>query len=293
MKIRNPISWLLSCLTLLILFSSCQQERQQLPIQDADVLPGIASPIQLEFEYTDLVWKDYFPQIETIDSFDLPKGLKSNPLVGNVGVKLLGVMDKGADNLRVYIRGAPYDIPVLRSKTQQYLFQFSDPNKAYGSVTISGSMNNWNPTVDSLGYSNGFWIKPMALDPGKYQYLLLLDGRKSLDPNNTDSVIGMSGDYNSVFEVASAMKAMGIQLGSVEQESFTFEDQNGAERYLIYWNNLLLDKNYYQVLGSRITVKIPAEAKAIDSSSIRIWSVKGPSRSNDLLIPLSWGKAVE
>lgn len=293
MKIRNLILSLFTCLTLSILLLSCQPETQRLPIQDANVLPGLASPIQLEFEYTDLIWKDYFPLIETIDSFDLPKGLRSNPLVGNAGIKLIGVMDEGAGNLRAYVGGAPYDIPVLRSKTQQYLFQFSDPKKAYGSVTISGSMNDWNPTKDSLGYSNGFWIKPMALDPGNYEYQLLLDGRESLDPNNTDSVMGMSGNYNSVFKVASAMKAMGIQLDSIEQEGFAFEDQNGADRYLIYWNNLLLDKDYYQVLGSRVTVKIPAEAKAIDSSHMRVWSVKGPSRSNNLLIPLSEGKVMD
>lgn len=52
----------------------------------------------------------------------------------------------------------------------------------------------------SLG--RGWWIKSLALPPGRYEYCLIVDGQRIPDPNATQDVIDERGRINSVLVVS-------------------------------------------------------------------------------------------
>jgi cyclomaltodextrinase / maltogenic alpha-amylase / neopullulanase len=45
-------------------------------------------------------------------------------------------------------------------------------------------MNDWNPANTNLQLIDGIWQTSMVLNPGDYQYQLVMDGKWLLDPNN-------------------------------------------------------------------------------------------------------------
>ncbi len=276
-----------------LIMIGCTQKPDRLPIQSEDTLYGLASPIRLGFDTTKLYWNDYFPLISKVDSFNLPSGLAAIKMDQGQGIILTGSQINGIDNLRVYIKGSTYDIPVLKSRKKQYLFRFEDREKKYSSITIAGSMNGWVSTKDSLGFSNGYWIKPIILDPGEYQYHLFLDGKEMLDPNNPDSVDNGMGGFNSVFEVVGNDTEISMYPDSVWESGFSVKGTAKGADYFVYWQNYLLPDSYVKKSDQGFSVKIPDESKKIDRSDIRFWASSGEAVSNDLLIPLRKGRVIQ
>ena len=70
-------------------------------------------------------------------------------------------------------------------------------------VMIAGDFNNWTPdNADGFNRDdNGIWSKILNLNPGLYQYKLIIDGRWVTDPNNPIKVQSPFGGSNSVLVV--------------------------------------------------------------------------------------------
>jgi 1,4-alpha-glucan branching enzyme len=71
-------------------------------------------------------------------------------------------------------------------------------------VCVAGSFNGWQPEqtpLESVG--NGRWIGDLAVKPGRYEYLFVVDGQWMPDPNAKESVQNPFGGQNSVL-IASA-----------------------------------------------------------------------------------------
>jgi 1,4-alpha-glucan branching enzyme len=51
-------------------------------------------------------------------------------------------------------------------------------------VIVCGSFNGWNEDGYRMAKTDGGWIFPIHLRPGKYTYKFILDGRWILDPGN-------------------------------------------------------------------------------------------------------------
>ena len=63
---------------------------------------------------------------------------------------------------------------------------------------ISGSFNNWSTSqIPMLRTSTGWFVK-LKLEPGKYQYKYILDGKWVSDPYNQLKQDDLNGDFNSV-----------------------------------------------------------------------------------------------
>ena len=71
------------------------------------------------------------------------------------------------------------------------------------SVKIVGNFNNWIPAESSNmeRKENGTWIKNFFLEPGRYQYRFVVDGKWVEDNNNTKFVDNAFGGKNSVIEI--------------------------------------------------------------------------------------------
>jgi len=101
--------------------------------------------------------------------------------------------------------------PTLDAKLSDY-YGVSQVNDAVVFVTlyprakavqIAGDFNNWQPTktpMEKVGQS-GVWQRQMKLQPGRYRYRLVVDGRWQQDPYNENTELNPYGEFNSILEV--------------------------------------------------------------------------------------------
>ena len=70
-------------------------------------------------------------------------------------------------------------------------------------VCVAGTFNGWKPERTPLKPAgNGRWIGDLMVDPGKYEYLFVVDGQWLPDPNAKESVENPFGGRNSVLVVS-------------------------------------------------------------------------------------------
>ena len=70
-------------------------------------------------------------------------------------------------------------------------------------VLLAGDFNNWSPMATPM-YSSGpnQWTARLPLQPGRYRYRLLVDGKWMTDPNNKYVESNEFGELNNIVEVA-------------------------------------------------------------------------------------------
>lgn len=67
-----------------------------------------------------------------------------------------------------------------------------------GEVIVTGSFNGWDKKGYRMVKQGGKWIFPLFLQPGKYTYKFIIDGKWIIDPGNTLYEQNEYGTYNSV-----------------------------------------------------------------------------------------------
>lgn len=71
-------------------------------------------------------------------------------------------------------------------------------SKSAQKVYISGTFNNWSTTRTPMKFTGNGWMVDLKLEPGKYAYKFIIDGRWTTDPSNKLRERGDAGAYNSV-----------------------------------------------------------------------------------------------
>ena len=69
------------------------------------------------------------------------------------------------------------------------------------SVAIAGSFNSWQPEQASAT-GNGGWVKELAIGPGRYEYMFVVDGQWLPDPNAKEFAPNPFGGQNSVIVIS-------------------------------------------------------------------------------------------
>jgi len=70
------------------------------------------------------------------------------------------------------------------------------------SVWVVGNFNDWKPGMSSLTeFGSGNWFTYLPLDPGRYEYQFLVDGKRVDDPAARDYVSNPDGGKNAVLLV--------------------------------------------------------------------------------------------
>ena len=70
-------------------------------------------------------------------------------------------------------------------------------------VCVAGSFNEWQPEKTPLApLGNGRWVGDLTVNPGRYEYLFVVDGQWLPDPNAKESVANPFGGRNSVLRVS-------------------------------------------------------------------------------------------
>lgn len=100
-----------------------------------------------------------------------------------------------------FIFNAP-DISPICSAEVQFSLKLND-SKAH-IVAIAGDFNGWSPQANLLEDpdGDGIWTGTLNLEPGKYEYMFVIDGEKWLpDPNALRYVKDGFGNKNAILEI--------------------------------------------------------------------------------------------
>lgn len=78
-------------------------------------------------------------------------------------------------------------------------------------VQLAGDFNEWNPAQTPLEEaSNGAWTVTLSLEPGRYEYMFLVDGRQWIaDPFALEHTDDGFGSRNAVLDVRPPADALG------------------------------------------------------------------------------------
>jgi cyclomaltodextrinase len=251
-------------------------------------IKGLASPLRLKPDTTRFLITDYITGDVKADSLILEgKKLGTNAL-GEIVIPFN--TSSPVSNMKVYAGGISHDIPVFRSEKIKYTFQYKATSDAVKEVGIAGSMNGWNYKASPLRLENGLWTGSFTLDPGLYQYRIWEDGKEMMDKNNTNTADNGLGGRNNVFEVGEK-HALPSLIHSLEttRDSMVLLAPADLTTILVYCENRLID---FKRSGDRVSITIPAFAKNLDRSFIRVFASDAHHRTNDLLIPLTHGDVI-
>lgn len=94
------------------------------------------------------------------------------------------------------------DTSLICSAEVQFSLKISD-GKAH-TIAIAGDFNGWNPQANLLEdpEGDGVWTGTLKLEPGRYEYMFVLDGEKWFpDPNALRYVKDGFGNRNAILEI--------------------------------------------------------------------------------------------
>ena len=100
-----------------------------------------------------------------------------------------------------FIFNTPDTSPICSAEVQ-FSLKIND-NKAH-TVAIAGDFNNWDPQTNTLEdpEGDGIWTGTLNLEPGRYEYMFVMDGEKWFpDPNALRYVKDGFGNKNAILEI--------------------------------------------------------------------------------------------
>ncbi|TFG90782.1 MAG: hypothetical protein E4G71_04775 [Candidatus Atribacteria bacterium] len=100
-----------------------------------------------------------------------------------------------------FIFNTPDTSPICSAEVQ-FSLRISD-NKTH-TVAIAGDFNGWDPQADTLKdpEGDGIWTGTLKLEPGRYEYMFVMDGEKWFpDPNALRYVKDGFGNKNAILEI--------------------------------------------------------------------------------------------
>ncbi|MBN3035854.1 MAG: hypothetical protein JW861_09735 [Bacteroidales bacterium] len=259
-------------------------------------MAGLSVPLQLQHGETEVILEDYLMDPRKITSFTLDpslSGLLSEDRktltirTGETPVPLLTL-------LTIRMGDHTYDILVRAPRKVSHTFVFDPGGETLRAVQIAGEMNGWNPAAGHMDFTEGIWKLEMWLNPGRYQYQMVVDGNWILDPANPDSADNNMGGYNSVVDIGLAEDSEKPRLSTIShrQGRFTLHKDNQPDRLFVFWQNHCLGDPFIRHKEALVEVSIPVEARGLDRSFIRVYSSNDVGVSNDLLIPLERDEVV-
>jgi len=280
-----------------VMFSACTKEKLQIKeFPEKFELVGIGTPCDLEPEKSKVKLSHYFVDCAKIDSFSAPAFCDAEISNDKQFIQLSKKSDVSVpflSLLKVKVSGYEYSILLKKNRKIKHQFIFDPKKKNYKKVQLVGDMNDWNPAKSNFELKNDVWTLDLFLNPGKYNYQLVLDDKRVLDPSNKEKADNNIGGFNSVLRVGiSNSLEPKLFTENISDSSFVFTSINEVEKIFVLWENFDITEKYVTEKNGKFTVRLPKEAENHKRSHIRIYAYNSEGISNDLLIPLDGGKIV-
>jgi cyclomaltodextrinase / maltogenic alpha-amylase / neopullulanase len=264
----------------------------QYTIPSKPEIDNLIEPVRLNIDTTVLYLADYMVEPSRIDSITFPTGLrarwdKSSQTVTMIAQQGLAPLS----DMQLWSKRTAYSVLLKKSEKKYITFTYDPKGKRYKTVQLSGEMNDWTPKRNSFTNVSGVWKAEVALNPGIYQYQLVIDGKWMLDPANADSVSNGNGGYNSVYKASRNENQPKVEVKLGEKNSLTLTYKKPLS-LICYWQNHKLDTRYLHRIGDDLQLEIPPAALEVIRSHIRIWVMDNNNAYQDYLIPLDKGKPI-
>lgn len=286
----------LSVSLLILLFASCNDSmRVKLDSPDNQRLNTLFTYEQGE---NILFMQDYILDLSSLDSVSSASTELELSLTRDKKQLTLIVPEDGPSfvDLILWTSDGKFAIPCRRSDKVPYIFTFKPGTANYQRVQIAGQMNDWTPSFspDLKQNEDGSFEIRLMLNPGRYEYQLVLDGKQQQDPSNPDFVIGGTGNRNSFFKVGDHYAEYPqLMTLSHEGEKIKLKATHVTGKIHAYWQNMLLSENRVKLDKGVITLDIPTVATKLERSFLRVWADNEFGCSNDILVPLQHGKVLD
>jgi cyclomaltodextrinase len=295
MKARLHAFRLAVVLSAVILVSGCGQ-KTDIPLPATHETTGLFTPVPLMPDTTTLVLTDFFVHPVSIDSVRLDPSLGYRISSDALTMTLFPVRQPvpRISVMNIWIKGYHYSMILERTRKIWQHIAFDPGKKKYRKVEITGEMNNWVPSRNPLKEKDGIWQTDLLLYPGKYQYKLVVDGSWILDPSNPDSTGNNIGGMNSVLQVGSLTPPGMPYLftGKAERKKIIVGTRNRVKDVFVFWQNFQLDTSFWKIDSTGIVIRIPLSAKKLERSFIRVWASNAVATSNEVLVPLRYGRVI-
>jgi len=286
---------LLLFLLLGMIIFGCDEESLP-PVSEKSNIVGLTMPVSLNVDRTKIPLSDFYLNTDEIESVKI-RGLADDQyrLDGDILFIQSSPALPAVFSLEVSSNGITEAIPLLRSDKQAVELQFDPGEKLYESISVRGEFNGWAPADPGFEFIDGTWRTTLMLSPGTYQYLLVLDGEDALDPANPDKIDNNMGKFNSQMSVGMdiADKVPLIFTVEFEDDDLEIGFNREVEGLMVFWQNINLPEDYFErEEEGEYEIEIPAASENLQRSFIRVWAWNEYGVSNDLLIPLEYGKVV-
>lgn len=286
----------LSIIILSVLAISCQKGIELKNVPEKPAVNDLLTVVQLLGDSTEVVMTDYFPNPSVIDSVCMPNMFsytlsddKSKLTIkcNNSELPKLNVMD-------IWVSGAKYSLVLRKGRKIPVNFEYNPSGKKVKSVQLTGQINDWNPAATPLTFDGSVFKATMMLNPGKYHYQVVVDGKWMLDPANPVKEDNNMGGFNSVLVVGNNQpeKLPHLVAESINGNVLNIKAINSVDKVIVLWQNYLLNEEFIVIDSLDIKLTISSNAESFKRSYIRVWAFNEYGESNDLLIPLEGNKPV-
>ena len=279
---------------LVVVAFACTTERTPLP--QNHFIPGLAMPLRLDKDQSQIYFSDFVPDVTIIDSVYLDGRKVKLPEEKDIFTYSISAGAKPLIEMKIWSNGSYQSVLVMKSRKIDFLYSFDPGNDIYENCQLAGEFNGWTPARTELKFENGKWGSSLPLNPGRYQYQLVTDGRWRLDPANSDSVDNNAGGFNSVMSIGLTDKASLPFLYTSEYEAaeneFSVKWTQKPSEFFVFWQNIRLGESFLELESDELGISIPDEAKGFERSYVRVYAYNNEGLSNELLVPLENGKVV-
>jgi hypothetical protein len=191
--------------------------------------------------------------------------------------------------VNVWVEGFPFSLIVKKSGKSRYVLRFNQGDRRHRSVDVVGDMTNWEPVPMIL--LNGIWQQYFYLEPGEYLYRFIVDRKEITDPESAFVVNDSIKGALSLFETRKLNQdgLPVLKYQSFRRNTISLNITNDADEIIVLWQNFQMPAELVLVKNNQLFVQIPADAKTIEKSIIRIYAYNNLGASNELTIPLLKG----
>ena len=276
----------------ILIITSCSDDKRA-EVKHSNLILGLASTVSLPVESpAEINLSDFVLELELLDSVTAQKPFSVNrqPSTENCQLTWSGEIPLISE-LKLWSDGIASSIILLRSKKEAVELTYSGEAE---SVQVAGEFTSWSSTDQVFEKIGDAWTKTIYLDPGLYQYQIVVDGTWILDQANPDSVDNNVGGYNSLLNVGNLDEdgAPLILTRSSDNENVRFEFKNEPTEIFALWENHRLPDDMVGLQGSELTVGLPILAQQAPNSTLRVWAYNEKGVSNDIYVPLQNGKPI-
>jgi cyclomaltodextrinase / maltogenic alpha-amylase / neopullulanase len=196
--------------------------------------------------------------------------------------------------MNIWIGGFCYSLLLEKSRKVWQQVVFDPKGKNYKKVELTGEITEEMSKKVPMHLKDGKWETSLFLIPGKYQYLIIADGKTMLDPGNPEITENMLGKTYSLLRVGSPNPPGVPYLYSekMEKNKISVGIKNKTSGIFVFWQNYQLNNKFVSTDSAGLKIIIPGKAKEFDRSFLRIWAYNAAGFSNEIRIPLQKGNVI-